>query len=85
MFHSTYVKNGFKESFFSCEVLAGTVQNNNFKCIYSNQFQRYEYVEDLEDAEFYEKDEGKKILARVQFCARIDRMFCLLGPNIMIS
>ena len=68
---------GFKGSwfFFHAVVLAGTPPSTDFKSIYSNQFKRYEYIQDIWEMQNFMKN------TMIKFAGRI---FCLLGQNLMI-
>ena len=52
---------------FHAVVLAGTLQSTDFKSIYSNQFKRYEYIQDIWEMQNCMKNTmTKKFWARAQ-------------------
>ena len=57
----------------------------NFKCVYSNQFKRFEYIQGIwEMQNFMKNTMTKKFLARAHYRARAGRLICLLGQHLMI-
>ena len=54
----------------------------NFKCVYSNQFKKYECIQGIwEIKNFMKNTMVKFVLARAE--VRTDRIFCLLDHNLM--
>ena len=80
-----FIVNLKEECFFHAVVLTGTPPSTDFKSIYSNQFKRYEYIQDIWEMQNFMNNTMTKIfLARAHFRARTGRIFCLLGQNLMI-
>ena len=57
-------------SFFHAVVLAGTPPSTDFKSIYSNQFKRYEYIQDIWEMQNFMKNTMIKFFWRARTSAR---------------
>ena len=68
----------WRKNFFSRKVM-------NFKCVYSNQFKRFEYIQGISEMQNLMKNTmTKTFLARAHYRARSDRIVCLPGKNLML-